>query len=399
MKAFFRYLCGYLRIEISGYSPERFLNLCRNKQIAIWNLIPASHCYRLCISVKGFKSIKPIVRKTGTKISVLQKVGFPFLLNKYKHRSAFFIGFILCLCMIYTLSFFVWGIHIEGNQKNTDETILDFLTEKHVKIGMTKGKVNCERIVKDIRKEFDDIVWVSVWEKGSVIQVQIKESISSLKSTKDEIVPSDLFAQKNGKIIEIITRNGVPMVKAGEAVRKGQLLVSGQVEILNDAGEIVDIQYQHSDADIIAETIYEYYEELPFRYAKKMYTGKKRRVLGFRSKRSDFSIGFISNKFSQKDVFVSTKQCSLGKKLQLPIDRYSILMCEFKYKSDFYRKNEARDILSAKFEQYIKQMEEQEKILQDYDVKIYFEQEKAYAKGYVVVWENIGKQALINIDF
>ena len=38
----------------------------------------------------------------------------------------------------------------------------------------------------------------------------------------------DLVAAKDGTITEIITRNGVPLVKAGDSVKKGQILVSGQ---------------------------------------------------------------------------------------------------------------------------------------------------------------------------
>ena len=32
------YLKGYVRIRVTGYSPERFLNACRYKNIYIWDL-------------------------------------------------------------------------------------------------------------------------------------------------------------------------------------------------------------------------------------------------------------------------------------------------------------------------------------------------------------------------
>ncbi|MFQ9493244.1 MAG: sporulation protein YqfD [Dorea longicatena] len=35
---FIWYLKGYVRIRVSGYSPERFLNACRYKNIYIWDL-------------------------------------------------------------------------------------------------------------------------------------------------------------------------------------------------------------------------------------------------------------------------------------------------------------------------------------------------------------------------
>ena len=40
MLAFLRFLKGYLKLHISGYSPERFMNLCRLNGIILWDIIP-----------------------------------------------------------------------------------------------------------------------------------------------------------------------------------------------------------------------------------------------------------------------------------------------------------------------------------------------------------------------
>ena len=33
-----KFINGYVKIKVYGYSPERFLNLCSNHQILIWDL-------------------------------------------------------------------------------------------------------------------------------------------------------------------------------------------------------------------------------------------------------------------------------------------------------------------------------------------------------------------------
>ena len=50
----FRYLQGYLKICVTGYSPERFLNLCKNKKIAIWGLEPANNHYEMYMKIDNF---------------------------------------------------------------------------------------------------------------------------------------------------------------------------------------------------------------------------------------------------------------------------------------------------------------------------------------------------------
>lgn len=391
LKKIIRYIKGYLLIEICGYSPERFLNLCRNKQIPIWGLIPRGNCYQMSISIKGFRNLKSVLRKTKTKVHVKEKIGLPFLLYKYRDRKAFAVGFFICIALIYVLSLFLWDIQIDGNLRITDETILEYLQECGVKHGIWKTSIDCDRIVKDIRKKYDDIVWVSVSTKGSFLRIHVKENTDSIKEVQEDVTPSDLYAQKGGKIIDIITRSGIPKVKIGETVKRGQLLVSGQVEILNDSGEVTDIQLQHSDADIIAETKYKYYEELPLNYEKKQYTGKKRRSFGFTQN--------LSNKFVYQDTFISYKQWKIGRNFYLPIYTSEKIIFEYKKIPAVYSKDEVQQLLSLKFEQYLNELKEQEKVIKSYDIEIYIENEKAYAKGKIVVWEDIGKQAMINIDF
>ena len=77
-----RYIKGYLCIKIIGYSPERFLNLCRHHHIYLWGLTPHMHDYEMFISISGFRKLKPILKKTKTKVVILNRYGLPFFLHK-----------------------------------------------------------------------------------------------------------------------------------------------------------------------------------------------------------------------------------------------------------------------------------------------------------------------------
>lgn len=67
MKEFFRYLRGYLKIKVWGYSPERFMNLCSNHHILLWDIARQEDCYTMYISLSDFYKLRPIVKKTGTR--------------------------------------------------------------------------------------------------------------------------------------------------------------------------------------------------------------------------------------------------------------------------------------------------------------------------------------------
>ena len=54
------YLKGYVRIRVTGYSPERFLNACRYKNIYIWDLKRVCGSYEMNLTIDGFR--RPVRR-------------------------------------------------------------------------------------------------------------------------------------------------------------------------------------------------------------------------------------------------------------------------------------------------------------------------------------------------
>ena len=67
-----RYLSGYVKIQIKGYSPERFLNLCCYHRIRFWGLTRIGTNYELYLSLSDFRKIRPYVNtyKSHTKKTV-----------------------------------------------------------------------------------------------------------------------------------------------------------------------------------------------------------------------------------------------------------------------------------------------------------------------------------------
>ena len=125
-----KYFQGFLLVRLRGYSPERFLNLCSNHNILIWNLNSRGEYYEFYISIKGFRRLKPLLKKTKTHLTILKRVGFPFFLYRYRKRKIFFLGIAGCIAFLLYLTTFIWLIDINGNSSITDETILSFLEEK-----------------------------------------------------------------------------------------------------------------------------------------------------------------------------------------------------------------------------------------------------------------------------
>lgn len=79
---------------LTGYSPERFFNLCGNADIVLWKIEPAEDGYTFFVSLPAFRKLKPMLRKSGTRVTILKRVGVPFLLYRYHaHLLSYLIKF------------------------------------------------------------------------------------------------------------------------------------------------------------------------------------------------------------------------------------------------------------------------------------------------------------------
>lgn len=420
IQAILRYIRGYVKIRIQGYSPERFLNLCRYHHILIWGLRPKDNAYEMYLTLDGFRKLRPIIRKTHTRVALLERCGLPFFIRKHRKRKAFLTGALICIGLLFFYSSYIWDIHFEGNDKWTDQTLLEFLETKEVSPGMPKSRVDCSQIVKDIRARYDDIVWVSASMDGSRLRIQIKEnedtfreeeksldpsggpessqngnaSQEAVRSDGADQTPTDLVASQDGVITSIITRSGVPMVHVGDSVKKGDLLVSGRVEVLNDAAEVIGYQYQQSDADIFADTQMAYKDQIPLTYQKKTYDPyEQRRLWYIRLGPFRISAGTLSHDFPKWEKYTEEYQLRLGENFYLPVDYGMICIKSYQTNEKKHSKQKLQEILTKNFTQFSKEMEEKGIQICENSVKIHVYKNSAVASGTLYLNQKITETA------
>lgn len=337
-----KFLKGYVVIRLSGYSPERFLNLCSHHHIILWGLRSVGTDYEMCISISGFRRLRPLVHKTRTRAVILERHGLPFILYRYRKRKLFAGGALLGMALLYVLSLFIWNIHVEGNYSLSDEVILAWLESTGIVHGMAKRDVHGEEIEAGLREYFEEITWTSAEVKGTrlIIHVQENEDLAPEAIPAEE--PADLVSAGEGTIVSMIVRSGTPAVSEGMEVQKGDLLVGSRVDVLDDAGEAANTYYVHADADIRIQRTEHYKEAFDMRYIKKVYTGETRTsyYLMFGSKRLWFRL-WHPDAYEQSDSIASELPLKITENFYLPVVFGKSTEQEYVEEEAVYTKEEA----------------------------------------------------------
>ena len=393
-----RQLRGYLKIRITGYSPERFLNLCKNKNIEIWELESRAGSYVMYITVNDFRKLKPLLKKTKTKIEIIEKYGTPFFFYKYRKRKLFFAGIFFCIAFIYVMSLFIWKIDVRGNSTITDEVIIEYLETEQVCHGMRISQVDCETIGTVIRKHFDDIIWVSVSLEGSNLIINVKENTDTFQVSQTEEYPSDIVADVEGMITEIITRSGKPCVNVGDIVQKGDVLVTGKIEVVNDAAEVIREEYKQADADIWAQVTLSYDDFCESKYEVKKYNQSRHKQVYLSLFGYQIALGIKKSDTTSYKISSWNTQIKINENFKLPIYYGEIVGNGYEFVEAERTRDEQIKILEENLALHIKKLEQEDIEILENQVKIKEETGGLRASGYLIVKQSIGSVRK-SIDF
>ena len=279
MDRLIKWFGGYVLVELSGYSPERLINLCGYNGIELWGMSSINGTHQFYVRRQDFKQLVGFVRKSKNRLIIRKKYGLPFCLRSKRRYRWFASGILLCLLILYILSLHIWQITFDGNSYFTDELLAKALSTKGYDAGMRKEQIRCDDLEMMLRESYPEITWVSAQIKGTELYIQIRENTGILTVNESETQPCDLVASRDGIITHIITRTGTPLVKQGDIVTAGQTLVKGTVELFNDSKEKTGEHLVTAEADIYAQTEILYEDHFEIIHPQKWYTGENRYCL------------------------------------------------------------------------------------------------------------------------
>lgn len=370
MIKFLKYMKGYLRVRVRGFSPERFMNLCSNKGILLWDIVRDGDAYCMNITLKGFWEIRPIVKKTGTRVAILERYGLPFFLPKLLKRKMFVAGLILAVAFWLLSSLFIWDIRLTGNYQITEDMFQSFLGENQVRIGMRRDELDIEELEKQIRRRFPQITWASARLDGVRLLIDIKENDAPIHEEKPQTAPgTDLVADYGGRIVSMIVRSGVPKAAIGDTVEKGAVLVEGKVPVYNEDTTVREYSYVDADADILLEHAVEFAAELPLTHIEKRYTGREKS--SHYIKLGDRSWALPQNRpFLVYDAVIRESRPLMLERLDLPAFWGTVTYREYQNTEYLYTEEEAKSHLNQKLMDFLAELDEKGVQIIEKDVRI-----------------------------
>ena len=241
-------LSGLYQVEIVSAATQSLIDAANADGIRLYHIVPIDDLRSRCeVLRRDFDEFKSISEGKGASIQIVAEYGIYWAINKLLKRPVLLFGILILFFLEMYVPTRVFFIKVTGNDRVTTSRILDAAERVGVGFGASRQLIRSEKIKNALLSEIPELQWAGVNTYGCVAVISVCERSNA--SGIQTITSADgIVADRDGIIQELTVTSGVPLCKVGQAVKKGQMLVSSY----QDLGIV--IKATNVEAEIRAQT-------------------------------------------------------------------------------------------------------------------------------------------------
>lgn len=229
--------CRYVHIELAGVAltPGKIRFFCRRQDAA---------------------EVESLLEKHGGQVERSEKKGLYYGLRYLWRCNHLCLGILCFLLTMAGLGQRIWQIEFQGNSRYSKESLLAGLDDMDVYVGQRAGRIACQELEMELQRKHKNITWVSVQVRGSRLDVSIREK-KVIPTTEPE-TPADLVASQDGVIRSMVVAQGKGMVGVGDTVKKGQVLIAGKWEQMDENDTVKKVHKVRAQGTVVIQGTFSY---------------------------------------------------------------------------------------------------------------------------------------------
>ena len=341
-----RFFRGYVEFRATGNFPERLINLSVKHGISVYDTKGIEGVLTGRVPKSHYESFEKLGVRCGVDIEAVKCGGMPFLFRNNINRWGLIPGVLLFFIICQLLSSFVWVVDVSPTPTVSEYKIRQALEKQGLYSGAWKGNLSPDSIERNTMLDLGSFGWMSVNISGAYARVGISEKYLPGDTKGEEQKPCNIKAKKDGQIVKMDVKSGSSVAKLGDAVTRGDLLVSGVVSTEN-GGDFL----KPSIANVYARTTITKTVEQPLKYTQSLPSGKtvSRSMLEVVGLKIPLGLGYIPH---GEYVHHSEHYSYFAFDNQLPINLLSENCTEFTAQEIVLSEKEAEEVCMAQLTLY-----------------------------------------------
>lgn len=253
MYKFVNYLQNYVRIKITGPRPQKFINICLRRRIAVWELTRVSDReFTLCMFAGDFaENARACARKARVRVKLIEKKGVKYSFRKIFIRKSLLAVSVIAAALFCLLSSMVWRIDIEGADAASRVRTEQILDDLGVKRGMFISNINAKVLSQELLTEQRNLSWVGVRKRGMTLTIELEKG-TFYEEKQSDIIPDgeacSIAVSKDCLLHKVTVEEGTKLINEGETALAGDIVVSGEGG--HAKAELMGIVWYKSEAEV-----------------------------------------------------------------------------------------------------------------------------------------------------
>ncbi len=241
-------LSGTYEIEITSASVSDALTAINAAHIHLLDVnFVDDLTFRGKVRVYAYRRLRLLLNNRGESIKVLKRDGLFWTFLSLKSRPVLLVGMAIFLIMALYLPSKVLFVRIEGNTTVPTKMIIEKVQQCGIRFGTSRRQVRSEKVKNALLSAVPQLRWAGINTYGCVAVISVREKALPKQNTP-VIGAASIVAKTDGIITEMTVIRGTPLCRVGQAVKEGQVLVSGYT----DCG--LSIRAEIANAEVFAQT-------------------------------------------------------------------------------------------------------------------------------------------------
>lgn len=238
------------RVRVTSANIWESIRLLNQRSISVFGIQQEDDLtFSFEVGRKDFLPLKQLLERRGDRVVLSQRTTLHAIQQSILHRPVLYSGLLFFFALSLFLPTRILAIQVEGNNSVPVRRILEAADEAGISLFSPCARVRSEKIKNSLLSAIPELQWAGVNTYGSRAVISVRERSASSQSARDDQTVGSIVAQRDGIIQSITALRGSIQCREGQAVKKGQVLISG----FTDCG--ICIRVERADGEVYAQTL------------------------------------------------------------------------------------------------------------------------------------------------
>lgn len=224
-------LPGHIVAEITSANISALLNVLLTNDIRLQDMQYRDDLtVRITVRRQDYSKLAYLAEKHGAVVKNTGIFGVFPIVNRFLKRPVLMIFLLLVFLLSCYVPSRIFFISVEGNSQVPEKYILEVAAECGIDFGAKRRVVRSEMMKNRLLEKIPQLQWAGINTSGCTAVISVREKNLTDKQAEPNYKVSSIVASRDGIIQSCTVQQGNTLCAVGQAVKAGQVLVSGYLD-------------------------------------------------------------------------------------------------------------------------------------------------------------------------